>query len=51
MNWKYFVGASIVVGGALFRYAPLPAIVAGIALAAFLNWVKLRGRAGNKHVS
>ena len=44
MNWKYFAGASIVVAGALFRYAPLPGIVSGIALAAFLNWLKLRGR-------
>jgi hypothetical protein len=44
MNWKYFVGASIIVAGALLRYAPLPAIIAGIGLAAFLNWVKLRKR-------
>lgn len=45
MNWKLFVGASIVVAGALFRYAPLPAIVAGIALAAALNWRKQRAAA------
>jgi hypothetical protein len=42
MNWKYFVGASIVVAGALLRYAPLPAILGGIAFAAFLNWLRLR---------
>jgi hypothetical protein len=46
MQWKAFIGASIVVAGALLRYAPLPAIVAGVALAAFLNWIKLRGAAG-----
>ena len=44
MNWKYFVGASIVVAGALLRYAPVPAIIGGIGLAAFLNWLKLRGQ-------
>jgi hypothetical protein len=43
MNWKFFVGSSIVVAGALLRYAPLPAIIAGVALAAFFNWLKLRG--------
>jgi hypothetical protein len=42
MNWKYFIGSSIIVAGALLRFAPLPAVVAGIALAAFLNWVRLR---------
>ena len=46
MKWKYFVGASIVVAAALLRYAPLPAIVAGVALAGFLNWMKVRGNAG-----
>ena len=45
MNWKFFLGASIVVAGALLRFAPLPAIVAGIALAGFMNWMKLRGGA------
>ena len=44
MNWKYFVGATIVVAGALLRFAPWPAIVAGVALAAFLNWVKVRSQ-------
>ena len=45
MNWKYFVGASIIVAGALLKYAPLPAVVAGVGLAAFLNWMKMRGGA------
>jgi hypothetical protein len=45
MNWKYFVGASIVVAGALLRFAPVPAIVAGVALAGLLNWLRLRGGA------
>jgi hypothetical protein len=44
MNWRYFVGASIVVAGALLRFAPVPAIVAGIGLAGFLNWIKLTRR-------
>ena len=43
MTWKYFISASIIVGGALARYAPLPAIVAGVALAALMNLLKLRG--------
>jgi hypothetical protein len=42
MQWRFFVGASIIVAGSLLRFAPLPAIVAGVALAAVLNWVKLR---------
>ena len=45
MNWKFFVGSSIVVVGALLPYAPLPAIAAGVALAALFNWLKLRGGA------
>jgi hypothetical protein len=45
MNWKFFVGSSIVVAGALLPYAPLPAIIAGVTLAAFVNWMKLRGGA------
>ena len=48
MNWKFLVGASIVVGGALARYAPMPAILAGIGLAILLNWLKLRTTA-RKH--
>jgi hypothetical protein len=44
MNWKYFAGASIVVAGALLPYAPLPALVAGVALAAAMNWLSLRKR-------
>jgi hypothetical protein len=44
MKWKYFVGASIVVGAALFKAgAPVIAIIAGIAIAAFSNFLKHRG--------
>jgi hypothetical protein len=43
MNWKLFAGASIVVAGALLRYAPWPAVVVGVALAAFVNWMRMRG--------
>jgi hypothetical protein len=50
MTWKYFISASIIVGGALARYAPLPAIVAGVALAALMNWLKLRGSV-RKHLA
>jgi hypothetical protein len=45
MTWKLFIGASIIVGGSLLRFAPWPAIVAGIALAALVNWLKIRGGA------
>jgi hypothetical protein len=39
MNWKYFVGSSILVAGALIKVgAPLLAIALGIAGAAFINW-------------
>jgi hypothetical protein len=51
MNWKYFCGACLVVGGALLKAgAPPIAIVAGMALAAFANYMKYRGhsvRAGS----
>ena len=39
MNWKYFVGSSILVAGALIKFgAPLLAVALGIAGAAFINW-------------
>jgi hypothetical protein len=39
MNWKYFYGASFLVFMLLLKYgAPIPALVAGIALAVLLNW-------------
>jgi hypothetical protein len=47
MNWKYFGGACLVVGGALLKAgAPLLAIVGGIALAGFTNFLRHRARAG-----
>ena len=43
MNWKFFVGASILAVGLLIKAgAPLVAIVAGVALAAFLSWLTRR---------
>ena len=43
MNWKYFCGACLVVGAALLKAgAPLIAIVAGMALAAFVNFLRRR---------
>lgn len=46
MRWKYFCGACLVVGGALFKAgAPLLAIVGGIALAAVINFLRHRGSA------
>jgi hypothetical protein len=46
MKWKYFCGACLVVGGALFKAgAPLFAIIAGIALAAVMNIMRHRGQA------
>jgi hypothetical protein len=43
MTWKYFIGACVLAAGLLLPYAPLPAILAGVALAAVLNWMKHRG--------
>src|SRR5216683_7181123 len=44
MRWKYFFGACIVVGAALLKAgAPLIAVIAGIALAAFSNFLRHRG--------
>lgn len=41
MNWKYFIGSSILVTGLLIKVgAPLVAIALGIAGAAFINWKK-----------
>jgi len=39
MNWKFFVGASILAAGLLFKAgAPLVPVAAGIVFAALLNW-------------
>lgn len=39
MNWKYFIGASILAWGLLLKLgAPIPALAAGTLLAAFWNW-------------
>jgi hypothetical protein len=43
MNWKYFVGSSILVTGLLLKMgAPLVAVALGIAGAAWLNWQRHR---------
>ena len=43
MKWKYFVGASILSVGLLFKAgAPIVPLVLGIAGAAFINWKKQR---------
>ena len=43
MNWKFFYGACFLVFMLLLKYgAPIPALVAGIGLAVYLNWSKLR---------
>jgi hypothetical protein len=43
MKWKYFCGACLVVGAALFKAgAPLVAIVAGILFAALWNFLRRR---------
>ena len=49
MNWKFFIGASIIVAGALARFAPASAIASGLVLAMVLNWIKLRGSARKLH--
>jgi hypothetical protein len=54
MKWKYFAGACLVVGAALLKAgAPPLAILAGIALAGFSNFLRLRtksARAGSAAV-
>jgi hypothetical protein len=43
MNWRLFVGASILVVALMFKIgAPLLAIVGGVALAALLSWLTRR---------
>jgi hypothetical protein len=43
MNTKLFVGACILVGGLLLKLgAPVPAIAAGVVLAAMWNWKRAR---------
>jgi hypothetical protein len=45
VKWKFFVGACILSCGLLFKFgAPLPALAAGVALAAYFNW-RLQRRA------
>jgi hypothetical protein len=47
MSWKYFAGASLVVGGALLKAgAPVLAIAAGLGLAAFVNFMRHRANTG-----
>jgi hypothetical protein len=39
LNWKFFVGASILSCGLLLKFgAPVVPVAAGIAAAAFVNW-------------
>jgi hypothetical protein len=48
MRWKFFVGAAILSAGLLFKFgAPIVAIAAGIAAAAFLQWRTQRRRDAN----
>ena len=43
MNWKLFVGASILAVGLMLKTgAPLYTIVLGVALAALLSWLTRR---------
>jgi hypothetical protein len=39
VSWRYFLGAAILASGVLIKVgAPLAAVAAGVALAAFINW-------------
>jgi hypothetical protein len=39
VNWRYFAGAAILAGGLLLKVgAPVPAVAAGVLLAAVINW-------------
>jgi hypothetical protein len=43
VNWKLFIGASILVVGLMLKTgAPLFTIVLGVGLAAFLSWLTRR---------
>jgi hypothetical protein len=43
MNWKFFIGASILSCGLLFKVgAPVLPVAVGVAAAAYLNWRKHR---------
>jgi hypothetical protein len=43
MNWKLFVGASILAVGLMLKTgAPLYTIVLGVGLAAFISWLTRR---------
>ena len=39
MQWKFFFGACFLTGALLLPYAPPPAIVGGMALAALIQWI------------
>jgi uncharacterized membrane protein AbrB (regulator of aidB expression) len=44
MKWKFFLSASILVGGLLIKFGvPLSAVIGGIALAAIMTWKQSRG--------
>ena len=38
MNWRFFVGASILAGGLMLKVAPIWAVATGLVLAALVNW-------------
>jgi len=43
MNWKFFIGSCVLASMLLLAYgAPIPALAAGIGLAAFFNWKSQR---------
>lgn len=47
MNWKFFIGASILSTGLLFKIgAPIVPIAVGITAAAVLHWRTQRKRDG-----
>ena len=44
MNWKFFIGSSILAGGLMLKVAPIWAVAAGLVLAALVNWHRHQGR-------
>ena len=49
MNWKFFVGASILAGGLAVKFgAPLLAVAAGVAIVGLFNWTRERTAARAK---
>jgi mannose/fructose-specific phosphotransferase system component IIA len=48
MQWKYFLGASFLTAALLVPHAGTEPVIAGMALALLLQWLRSRIRGGRK---